>query len=317
MSDTTFSLIVPIYRNEDTVEPLLKVLDELSFELDGQLEVVFVVDGSPDQSYARLRASLGDRHFPAHLVSLARNFGSFAAIRYGLEIAKGPFFAVTAADLQESPELVIKFFRTLSGGDVDVVLGKRAARDDAAGTRWPAQLFWWVYRMFVQRDMPRGGVDVFGLNLAARNALLTMHEANTSLVGQLVWLGMRRVEIPYARRRRLWRQSSWTLRKRLRYMANSVFSFTDVPILLVGVVGAVGLAVTLVVSTVVIVAYAVGTIQTPGYTPLILAIMFSTFVILLGLGIIGSYVWRTFENSKQRPHVVPMLHESFERGREP
>ena len=317
MSESSFSLVIPIYRNEDTIDPLLETLRQLSVKLDGRLEVIFVVDGSPDRSYARLRQGLTDSLFPAQLICLARNFGSFAAVRYGLQVAGGPFFAVTAADLQEPSELMLRFFQVLSDGDVDVVLGRRTGRDDAAGARWSAQFFWWVYRRFVQRDMPRGGVDVFGVNRAARDALLMMREANTSLVGQLVWIGMRRVEIPYVRRRRMAGKSSWTLRKRVRYMADSVFSFTDLPIVLVGVVGGVGLLATLIVSAVVVTAYILGLIQTPGYTPLILAIMFSTFVILLALGMIGSYVWRTFENSKQRPHIVPMLHESFERGQKP
>jgi hypothetical protein len=97
----------------------------------------------------------------------------------------------------------------------------------------------------------------------------------------------------------------------MRYLLDSIFSFTDLPITAIMVVGAVGVAVSSVWSIIVIVAWAAGKINVPGYTPLMLALFFVTSTVLIALGLVGSYVWRTYENSKGRPSVVPMTHERF------
>ena len=98
MRATCYSLIVPVYRNEDTIEKMLNVVEALTTRLEGKLELVVVVDGSPDRSYPLLRQGLAARSLRATLIGLSRNFGSFAAIRHGLGVAQGPWFAVMAAD---------------------------------------------------------------------------------------------------------------------------------------------------------------------------------------------------------------------------
>jgi hypothetical protein len=244
-------------------------------------------------------------------VGLSRNFGSFAAIRMGLSVARGSYFAVMAADLQEPLELVEEFFRSLMAEPVDVVVGVRANREDPLCSRLSSGLFWGVYRRFVQREMPPGGVDVFGCNARVRDALLTMDESNSSLVGQLIWLGFRRKAVPYARLARKVGKSGWTLARKMRYMFDSILSFTSLPVTLVLLVGGLGLVFSGVVAAVVLWAWSSGSITVPGYTPIILVVLFSMFFQLTALGLIGIYVWRAFENTKRRPTFVPMLRESF------
>src|SRR5215468_5992330 len=99
------SLIVPVFRNEESIPDLLRIVDELYGRLGGRLEAVFVVDGSPDQSLRRLSEGLEAARFPAQLIALSRNFGSFSAILAGLRAGRGDLFAVMSADLQEPPEL--------------------------------------------------------------------------------------------------------------------------------------------------------------------------------------------------------------------
>src|SRR5215208_2016895 len=122
---TCFSLVIPVYRNEETLDALLGELGRINAALDGRLEVVFVVDGSPDRSYPILRERLATAGLHAQLICLSRNFGSFAAIRMGLEAGRGPYYAVLAADLQEPPELIVSFFRTLSSEPFDIAIGVR------------------------------------------------------------------------------------------------------------------------------------------------------------------------------------------------
>jgi glycosyltransferase involved in cell wall biosynthesis len=310
-----YSLVIPVYRNQDSIPELLLVLKGLSQKLERRLEVVFVVDGSPDRSAELLARYLPDCEFRSRLLLLSRNFGSFAAIRAGLAEARGPYFAVMAADLQEPPELLLEFFRSLESEPIDVAIGTRESRDDPVLSRWASQLFWLVYRRLAQREMPPGGVDIFGCNLAFRDHLLQLDEANSTLVGLLFWLGFRRKLIGYERRPRRHGRSAWSLSRKLRYLMDSVFAFSDVPIRLLIVTGAAGLVFSVGFSAVVVVSRISGLIPVPGYAATVLLITFFAALNLFGLGIIGAYVWRAFENTKGRPGVIVMSREEFERER--
>jgi glycosyltransferase involved in cell wall biosynthesis len=311
MAQTRYSLIIPVYRSEETLDALLEALRAIARELDGKLEVVFVVDGSPDRSHLILQERLPAAGFPSQLISLSRNFGSFAAIRMGFEAGQGPFFAVLAADLQEPPELVVAFFRALESEPVDITIGTREGRGDPLMQSLSASLFWRLYRRFVQPEVPIGGVDVFGCNLRVRDALLRLRESNSTLIGLLFWLGFRRKSIAYGRRPRAAGRSAWTFRRKLRYLMDSCFALTDLPVTLIMTVGLVGSIASILLSIVVFVAWLAGAITVPGYTPVILVLLTSFTSTMLALGVMGGYVWRTFENTKGRPLYLPMTHDRY------
>jgi glycosyltransferase involved in cell wall biosynthesis len=306
-----YSLIVPVYRNEDSIHDLLATVDSMNTALDGRLEAVFVVDGSPDKSADLLVSLLPQQRFTARLVLLSRNFGSFAAIRVGLQQASGKYFAVMAADLQEPPELALEFFHTLEQGEYDVVVGTREGRADPLGSRVSSNLFWGAYRKFVVSDMPRGGVDIFGCNAAFRDTLLTCEEANTSLVALLFWLGFRRKQVAYTRRARTHGSSGWTMKKKITYFMDSIFSFTDLPVRVLMTFGAIGLFVSVTLGLVVLIAKASGLLDVPGYAATILVVLFFGGINALGLGVVGSYAWRGYENTKRRPLAIAMRELSF------
>jgi glycosyltransferase involved in cell wall biosynthesis len=308
-----YSLVIPVYRNEENVPALLAALDDLSGKLDHRLEVVFVVDGSPDRSYAKLAEELKARPFKSQLCLLSRNFGSFAAIAAGLREATGDYFAVMAADLQEPPELALEFFRTLESEPIDVTLGVRTNRNDPFFHALSSKIYWSLYRRFIQRDMPEGGVDMFGCNKAFRDRLITLGESNSSLIGLVLWLGYRRKLVPYERRKREIGKSAWSFRKKLRYLSDSVFAFSDLPIRLLIFAGVLGLAMAALLTLIVVIAKLQGSIAVPGYTATVLSVFFFAGLNSFGLGIVGSYVWRTFENTKHRPNSVILVKEEFER----
>src|ERR1035438_10184605 len=119
------SLIIPVYKNEENLDRLLAELVKLASRMPGEFEVVFVVDGSPDRCLEILRERLPGLPLRSQLLSLSRNFGSFAAIAAGLERAHGEAMAVMAADLQEPPELILQFFEAIAGGRGVIVFGVR------------------------------------------------------------------------------------------------------------------------------------------------------------------------------------------------
>jgi hypothetical protein len=307
-----YSVVVPVFGNAATLPDVIDRLQALARRLPGTLEAVFVVDASPDDSLSILRKLLPDAGLTAQLLVHSRNFGSFAAIRTGMAASRGAFVAAMAADLQEPVELVEQFFEHLSTGDYDVAIGVRSGRADPLLSGAQAKLFWSLYRRWVHREIPAGGVDIFACNRAVAGRLAALGESHSSLVGLLYWLGYRRVEIPYERAARGEGNSGWSTRRKVRYLLDSVFSFTDVPISILVAVGAIGVALTTLASIVTVVARVAGLISVPGYTALMLVMLLSATSILFGLGIVGSYVWRTYENSKGRPLSVVMIHETID-----
>lgn len=305
------SLVIPVYKNEASIADLLQAVRVLHGTLEEGLEAVFVVDGSPDRCFELLRQALPTAVYPAKLILLSRNFGSFPAIRVGLANGSGSRFAVMAADLQEPPELVIEMDKVLRDRDVDVVVGVRDSRSDPLLSRLPAQLFWGAYRRFVVPDIPPGGIDVFGCNRVFRDVLLQMEESHSSLIAQIFWLGYRRKEIRYARRERQHGKSAWTFRKKITYLMDSVFAFTDLPIRALIRIGGATAFLAAIFGIFVAIARLAGFIEVPGYAMTIIAIVFLGSVNLFGLGVVGSYAWRAYENTKARPLALPMLIESF------
>jgi polyisoprenyl-phosphate glycosyltransferase len=309
-----FSLVVPVYRNEANIPSLLAALRGLNDRMGEDFEAVLVVDGSPDRCAELLAAELPRAGFRSQLVVLSRNFGSFAAITAGLAHASGTLFGVMAADLQEPPELILEFREKLLTDDYDVVVGTRSARGDPWGKRVSSAAFWTFYRLLVQPEMPGGGIDVFGCTREFRDRLLELHERNTTLVGLLLWLGFRRGEVSYGRQQRIHGTSAWSLARRVRYLLDSIFAFSDLPVRLLTLAGLMGMLLAVALAGVVLFAKATGRIVVPGYSATVLAVMFFGGLNSFGLGLIGEYLWRTFENTKGRPRYVVARHAKF--GRE-
>lgn len=309
--ERVLTVVVPVFKNAASVPRLCEQLAAVELPSGIRCRAVFVVDGSPDRSAEILESCLESWDLPATLVILSRNFGSFAAIRAGLEHAEGDYFAVIAADLQEPPTLIPAFAERLCAGDVDLVLGRREGRADPLSSRITAFVFWRLYRRWVQPSMPLGGVDVFGCNAAVRSTILELEEANSSLVGQLLWVGYRRTTVGYERLPRSEGKSAWTLAKKLRYLADSVFSFTDLPIRFLLLVGLLGSLVVSGAALVVTATWWLNGTDVPGYTPVMLAVLLVGFVLILGLGIVGSYIWRAYENTKRRPLTITQSVRAF------
>lgn len=305
------TLVIPVYRNEGSIPDLLGAVKKLHQALNGEMETVFVVDGSPDRCYELLRTALPEQSFPSKLALLSKNFGSFQAIRVGMQLGGGERFAVMAADLQEPPELVLEMDRVLRQEEMDVVVGVRDGRADPFLNRIPAQIFWGLYRRFVVPEISPGGVDVFGCNRHFRDTLLQLDERHSSLIAQIFWLGFRRKCISYIRQERQHGKSAWTLHKKINYLMDSIFAFTDLPIRLLMRIGGGGAFLAGMLGLGILFAKLFGLIAVPGYAMTMLAITFLGAVNLLGLGIVGSYAWRAYENTKGRPLAVVLRDECF------
>jgi len=193
-----------------------------------------------------------------------------------------------------------------------VALGVRTARNDPWSSRMGSALFWNLYRRLIQRDVPRGGIDVFACNQAVREQLLALEESNSSLVGQLIWVGFRRKLVPYVRLPRRHGRSAWTFGRKARYLVDSVYAFSDLPIRVLVWAGVFGLAASALLTVAVVLAKLRGDIPIPGYAATVLTIIFFAALNSFGLGIVGGYTWRAFENTKRRPQAIVLAHKNFD-----
>lgn len=301
---STFSLIVPLYRSEPNLPRLLSEIRRLAAEAPGPMELILVNDGSPDRCAEILAEELPRMDFPVRLVHLSRNFGAFPAIAAGMAHARGDFLAVLAADLQEPPELALEFWRRMQAGDADVVFGVRTQRADPWLSSLASNLFWAIYRRWVNPEIPAGGVDVFGCTKRVRDHVCRLNDAQTNLIALLFWVGFRRAFVPYQRLPRKEGRSAWTFAKKLRYSLNSIFSFTDLPLLVLQTAGIIGVLAALAGGAVVLAARIFGRIAVPGYTPIVLSIFFFGGLTIFAIGILGQYVWLALRKSQDRPDYI-------------
>ena len=314
------SLILPVFRSELNIPPLLKALEDFAHEHADELELecVFVVDGSPDDSHGVLLALLPQYDaFVSQLHDLSRNFGAPFATRCGIERATGDYFAPVAADLQEPFESIHEMFRQVRDGEADICLGQRTAREDPWVSKQFSKVYWALYRRLVARELPPGGADLFVCNQRVRGALLQLREKNGFLIGQVLWMGFRRTFVPYVRRKREVGRSSWSFRKRFAYLMDSLFLFSDLPIKLLLGVGVFGLLISAVLGLSLAINAIFGNVPVPGYAATVTTVSFFGGLNSLGFGIIGEYLWRTYQNTQQRPLSIVREQHRFNYPNDP
>ena len=225
----TVSVVVPVYDNAESLPILFAELQqvEAGFKARGcALELIFVDDGSSDDSLAQLRVIQRQRP-QTRVVKLARNFGAVAATQAGLKQVTGDSFTWIAADLQDPPALVIALTdRWLSGATFVIAL--RESRADPLLTRLFAALFHRLIRLLVGSDYPPGGFDVALIDAALLPALRDRATSNLAL---RAWrLGSPTAAVSYTRRERQHGRSRWTLKKKLRYGFESLVEYSRLPI---------------------------------------------------------------------------------------
>jgi glycosyltransferase involved in cell wall biosynthesis len=308
-SVTRFAVVIPVYKNEASLPELFEQLRETSTQLGGRLRVIFVDDCSPDNAASLILSQAHDSDLEIELVRHSRNFGSFTAIRTGLKCANADFVGVISADLQEPPSLLIDFFSKLQEGSTDIVFGTRINRQDPLISKCFSLVYWKIYRKFINREIPVGGVDLFACTNEVVRIVNSLTEGRSSLIGMLFWVGFRRSFIDYSRSSRKFGKSSWSFRRKFEYMADSIFSFSDLPIRFIRMIGIFGTLFAVLLSGILLFLSWTNSINVPGYAPLMLAIVLGNSANLLALGILGSYIWRSFELAQSRPLAIVRVNE--------
>lgn len=297
------SIVIPVYYNEDNLQPLYedikkKVIDVIDYDY----EIVLVNDGSKDKSYEVMK-KLSEIDSHVKIISLSRNFGSHAAILCGLSKCTGDCAVVKAADLQEPTELIIEMAESWKQGN-NVVLAVRNGRDEKRSQTMFANLYYSLVRQTALPSMPKGGFDVYLLDRKVIDVLMVLDEKNSALTGQILWSGFRTGKIYYTRLAREIGTSRWTLKKKIKLVADTLFSFSTLPITLVAGIGTLSFIGALVWAVLVLIFKLMGLIEVSGWTTLFIFNLFSFGIIMLTQGILGSYLWRTFDASRNRPPYI-------------
>lgn len=297
------SIVIPVYYNEDNLRPLYDDIKKKFIEvIDYEYELVFVNDGSLDRSQEVLE-ELVEKDANIKVISLSRNFGSHAAILCGLSKCTGDCAIVKAADLQEPTELVLEMVESWKKGN-NVVLAVREGREESKQQTLFANLYYWMVRKTALPTMPKSGFDVYLLDRKVINVLMQLDEKNSALTGQILWSGFRTDKVYYTRLAREVGKSRWTLRKKIKLVADTLFSFSSLPIKVVSIIGVLSFVGSLVWALFVLAFKLMGKITVDGWTTLFIFNLFSFGIIMLTLGVLGEYLWRTFDASRNRPTYI-------------
>lgn len=297
------SIIIPVYFNEDNLKPLYADIKEKVIDvIDYDYEIVFIDDGSKDNSY-RIMLDLAQKDPNIKTYHLSRNFGSHAAMLCGLEHSTGDCAVIKAADLQEPTELILEMVHSWEKGN-NVVLATRSMREEGRGQVLLANLYYWLVRKVALKNMPKGGFDIFLIDRKVINVLSELDEKNSALTGQILWSGFRAEMIPYVRKAREIGRSKWTLSKKIRLVMDTLFSFSTLPIKLVEGIGIISFVGSVILTIIEITARLTGKITVQGWTMLFTFQLFSFGIIMLTLGVLGEYLWRTFDASRKRPPYI-------------
>lgn len=308
------SLIIPVYFNQDNLRPLYDdVVRKLYTNTEYEWEIVMVNDGSTDESY-KVMQELALQDSRIRTISLSRNFGSHAAILCGLSKCSGDCAVVKAADLQEPTELVLEMAERWQKG-YNVVLAVREDREEGRSQTLFANLYYDMVRKMMLKTMPKGGFDVYLVDRKVINVLTSLDETNSALTGQILWSGFKTDRVYYTRLAREIGESKWTLKKKIRLVADTLFSFSTFPIKAVTVVGFCSFIGAILWACVVLICKLLGLINVSGWTTLFIFNLFSFGVIMLTMGILGEYIWRIFDASRNRPPYI-IEDDSEERRKE-
>ncbi len=308
-ADPLVSLVVPVFNEEESIAVFLAATVPL-LERDGvRFEIVFVNDGSRDETFARLfQRSRTDHRL--RIVNLSRNFGKEAALTAGIDHARGDVLIPMDIDLQDPPELIASFVDRWREG-YDIVYGIRTTRHaDTAAKRLSAG---WFYRVFNSMSPVRIPPNVGDFRLVDRRAvdvLRQLPERNRFMKGLFAWVGFNAVGVPYERPERAAGSSKFNLWRLWNFAIDGLVSFSTAPLRAWFYVGLVIAVVAMLYALFIVTRVLIFGVDTPGYASLLIAVLLMGAIQLLSLGIIGEYLGRLFVEVKARPiYIVEGLYE--------
>ncbi|MEX0966418.1 MAG: glycosyltransferase family 2 protein [Bacteroidia bacterium] len=303
MPDIDLSLIIPVFNEEGNIPELYKRLRSVTDALKVKHELIFVNDGSRDNSLALiLELAASDKN--VKYIHFSRNFGHQIAVTAGLDRARGEAVAIIDADLQDPPELIIDMYKKMQEG-FEVVYARRKKREKENMLKLlTAKLFYRILARITSIEIPVDTGDFRIIHRKVVEILRRMPEHHKFLRGQISWVGFRQTSIEFERAPRQAGETGYTYRKMIRFALDGITGFSNFPLRFASVAGFVVSFIAFLLMLYALYGRLVTKDYEPGWASLIVSVLFIGGIQLLSIGIIGEYISRMNENLRNRPLYI-------------
>ena len=307
-----YSIVIPVYFNEGALTNTFNELRDQVLLINPQYtaEILFVDDGSGDDSLGELLRLREQNPDLIRVVKLTRNFGQVNAMMAGFSQARGRCIVSISADGQDPAELINEMIRIHFEEKVEIVVCTREDRDESYFRKLTSKVFYSLMRKLSFPNMPVGGFDFFLLGRRAVQVLLRNKESHPFIQGQILWTGFETKFLTYRRRKRDIGESRWTFGKKITYLIDGVMGYSFLPIRLMSIAGAfIALSGFIYAAVIVVIKLTWGN-PIQGWAPLMVLTLTLSGIQLLMLGVIGEYMWRTLAQARARDaYVIEDIYE--------
>lgn len=297
------TIVLPTFNEENNITVLHKRLDAVASNLQTyHFQFLFIDDCSTDRT-PQILQQLHEKDNRVRIIRFARNCGSHAAITAGLTFCRGDSAIVMAADLQDPPELIGELLEAWEQ-KAQIVWGVRTKRvKETVLTKIFSRLYYFIMNRLTDVQMPPLGTDVFLADQKVIKAFREVTEKHTSVFMTLAWLGFKQASVEYIKEARYSGKSKWTLRKKIKLTIDSILAFSDIPIRYMSVLGVFTAFLGFLYAISVFWKHLNG-FSVEGGPSLIAVVLLVGGVQMIMLGILGEYLWRTFDESRRRPRYI-------------
>lgn len=305
-SITDISIVIPVYYNAGTIALTFDKIYSSVIQQNPDLvfEVIFVDDGSKDDSLEEIMKKKGSFPKLIKIIKLTRNFGQPQAFQAGYSLSKGKCIVNISADLQDDPMLINKMIQAYFKEGYEIVICARKDRDEGYFRKLTSRLFYKTIKKLSFPEMPIGGFDYALISHNVKNIITERRELNSFWQGQILWTGYKVKTILYERKKREIGKSKWTLTKKVKYMIDGVMSYSYFPLRLMTISGFLVALAGFIYALVIIFAKIFGNVPFKGWAPIMVLILVLSGIQMLMLGIIGEYLWRTLDQVRNRPQYI-------------
>ena len=296
------SVAVPCYNEEPALEPFFAAVSAVAEQMpEVAFEFLFIDDGSRDKTLEKMQ-ELAQRDSRVKYISFSRNFGKEAGIYAGLENATGDYVVVMDADLQDPPALLPEMYRSIKEEGYDCVGSRRVTRKGEPPIRsFFARLFYKLINKMSDAEIVDGARDFQMMNRQVVEAILSMGEYNRFSKGIFGWIGFKKKWLEYENIERVAGETKWSFWQLLLYAIEGIVAFSTTPLVISSVFGLICCALALVMILVVIVRTLVFGDPTSGWPSLVCIMLLLSGIQMLGIGILGQYLAKTYLETKKRP----------------
>ncbi|MBK6362424.1 MAG: glycosyltransferase family 2 protein [Saprospiraceae bacterium] len=302
-ADVTLTLVIPLYNEEVNIQKLFERCTSALTAWTEAYEIICINDGSSDKTLELLK-SIHKLDSRWKVISLSRNFGHQQAFLCGLSRATGHLVAMMDGDLQDPPELLKKFYETMQESDCDVVYGSRSKRKESAFKKLMYQSYYRILKKMANIEIPLDSGDFCLMKKEVAFNLVATREQSLFIRGIRSWLGYKQVGYVYERDARFGGEPKYTFKKLFQLAYNGIFSFSQMPVKLLTSLGFWVVLISVFYSVYALYIKITSPNVPQGFTTLAIAIFFFGGVQLIALGIIGEYVLRIYDETRNRPLFI-------------